>query len=257
MRAAPGGGDPHTLAGAYALDAIGDELERRRFEEHLTRCAECAQEIATLAETAARLGGAAAAEPPPELRMRVMAEIEQVRQAPPVVAASPGGRTRRSRAGEGPGWRLRLASAAAAVSVAAAAVFGVVALDARHRLEQERQAAREAAAVLAAPDARTATSEAGPAGRGTVVVSRARGRLVFLAADLAPLPGDRAYQVWQLSAARIGSAGLLSTDATGDALPLTAATGEGVTRLAVTVEPAGGSAQPTGRPLLVVDLPPA
>ena len=32
--------DPHTLAGAYALDALG-ESDRERFEHHLGGCESC------------------------------------------------------------------------------------------------------------------------------------------------------------------------------------------------------------------------
>ena len=45
----------HTLAGAYALDAV-PEADRARFERHLAGCDACAQEIAGLRETTARLG---------------------------------------------------------------------------------------------------------------------------------------------------------------------------------------------------------
>ena len=55
--------DTHTLAGAYAMDAISGP-DRERFERHLAGCAECAQEIASLREATALLG-TAAAEPMP------------------------------------------------------------------------------------------------------------------------------------------------------------------------------------------------
>ena len=57
----PGGGlavgnwfrrtDPHTLAGAYALDALGG-ADRARFERHLCACPSCSQEARGLLETA-------------------------------------------------------------------------------------------------------------------------------------------------------------------------------------------------------------
>ncbi|MGW4642732.1 anti-sigma factor [Sphaerisporangium sp. NPDC004334] len=82
-------GDPHTLAGAYALRAVEDAAERHAFEEHLSRCPECELEARGLREAAARLGAALAVEPPARLRGRVMAEIGMVRQLPPVPAADP------------------------------------------------------------------------------------------------------------------------------------------------------------------------
>ena len=51
--------ESHTLAGAYALDAI-DGPDRARFERHLARCPACAAELRELREATARLAGAAA-----------------------------------------------------------------------------------------------------------------------------------------------------------------------------------------------------
>ncbi|WP_424534306.1 anti-sigma factor [Sphaerisporangium viridialbum] len=242
--------DPHTLAGAYALDAIDDELERRRFEEHLTGCAECAEEIATLVETAARLGQAAAVEPPAELRRQVMARIGQVRHLPPAVVA-PAPRRRRPA-----GWRTWSAAVTTVAAVAATVVFGVATVRVQDRLEQAEQANRQVSAVLGAADARLATATT-DGGRGTVVVSRSQGRLVFVAAGLAPLPDGRAYQLWQIAPGRIRSAGLLSTDSGGERMAMVTAPAPGATKLGVTIEPVGGSAQPTSPPLLLVDVPAA
>ena len=38
--------DLHKLTGAYAVDAL-DELERARFEQHLTECDDCRAEVAS------------------------------------------------------------------------------------------------------------------------------------------------------------------------------------------------------------------
>ncbi|MEU7741069.1 anti-sigma factor [Nonomuraea sp. NPDC049158] len=269
MRGMTGGPDPHTLVGAYALDAVDDELERRHFEDHLTGCAECALEVAAFAETAARLGSAVAVEPPPGLKERVFAQIDQVRQVPPTIDVpaqeDSWGTQRRPerRAGQRPGrrpqrprrWRPLVAAVGVAACLAAVVVFGAGALRARDELDQVRRMNQEVAAVLTAPDSRIATASAKQGGRGTVVVSRSRGEMVFLAADLADLPEGQVYQLWQLAPGRIRSAGLLSADAAGRTQPVIAAPGPGVAKLGVTVEPAGGSTQPTTRPLFLVNLP--
>jgi len=44
--------EPHTLAGAYALDALTC-ADRAPFERHLARCPQCAQEIRGLREATA------------------------------------------------------------------------------------------------------------------------------------------------------------------------------------------------------------
>jgi anti-sigma-K factor RskA len=64
----------HALAGAYALDAL-DAAERARFERHLRGCAACLAEVRGFAATAASLGLAAAAAPPPALKGRVLADV--------------------------------------------------------------------------------------------------------------------------------------------------------------------------------------
>ena len=85
----PGRREPHTLAGAYAMDA-SSAPDRTRFERHLVRCQECAQEIASLREATARLATATAVSPPPDLKARVMAAAAMTRQQPPATATADG-----------------------------------------------------------------------------------------------------------------------------------------------------------------------
>ncbi|HEY6277579.1 MAG TPA: zf-HC2 domain-containing protein, partial [Streptosporangiaceae bacterium] len=65
---------PHTLAGAYALDALS-EPDRLRFKVHLAECEVCRPEAASLREAAARLADPVAEAPPPELRERILAAV--------------------------------------------------------------------------------------------------------------------------------------------------------------------------------------
>ncbi|GAA0371978.1 anti-sigma factor [Microbispora corallina] len=246
-----GGYDPHRLAGAYALDAMDDDLERLRFEEHLRTCDECAQEVRGLTETAARLGQAVAAEPPPGMRAAVLAEIGQVRQLPPTVGVPPGGR-RLSRRG-GAAWWPRVTAGLAAAGVAASVALGAVAVRTQDELERVRADDRGVVAVLAAPDARTVSATAGRGATGTAVVSRSQGRLVFVSSGLAALPPSQTYQLWRIAPGAIRSAGLLRPDDSGRVPPVIVDTA-GVEQVGVTVEPAGGSAQPTTRPMLLLDL---
>ncbi|GAA3013320.1 anti-sigma factor [Streptosporangium longisporum] len=276
MNDAPGEHDPHTLAGAYALNAV-DEGDRLRFEEHLSRCAECAEEVRGLAETAARMGRVLAAEPPEGLRARVMAEIGQVRQVPPLVPGDTGitgisgiaGRKageRHRRAAEGspgtrpgtrPGaWWPRAVAGLAAACLVAAVALGVVNVRTRDLLERQEAANRQIATVLAAPDARSIRVSGGPQGAGTlVVVSRSQDRLVVVPSGLAGLPEDRTYQMWRMGSARTTSAGTMRPGEGASAVVIDdiAQTAQ----VGVTIEPAGGSAQPTSTPLLVLNLPPA
>ncbi|MGW4971187.1 RskA family anti-sigma factor, partial [Streptomyces albidoflavus] len=77
----------HTLTGAYALHALSEE-ERDAFDRHLADCPACTTEVAELTATAARLGLAEAAVPPPAMKDQVLRRIGEVRQEPPRTAAA-------------------------------------------------------------------------------------------------------------------------------------------------------------------------
>ena len=74
--------DVHALSGAYAVDAL-DDLERARFERHLSECQDCEDEVATLREASSLLADTVAVAPPGALRDRVLAGITTVRPDPP------------------------------------------------------------------------------------------------------------------------------------------------------------------------------
>jgi hypothetical protein len=77
--------DLHSLTGAFALDALQGGAERERFSRHVSRCPSCASEVRGFREVATALAFAAAVEPPPELRDRVLAAAARTRQLPPEV----------------------------------------------------------------------------------------------------------------------------------------------------------------------------
>src|SRR5258708_9804397 len=85
-----GGGDPHTLAGAYAMDAVAGP-DRARFERHLAGCESCRQEIRGLREATAALAAAASVQPPAAFRDAVLRAAAQTRQLPPAVVQAPAG----------------------------------------------------------------------------------------------------------------------------------------------------------------------
>ena len=100
--------DLHTLAGAYALDALPED-DRMRFEGHLPRCEAFTQEVRGLREASAQLAVAVAASPPPRLRAETLSRIGQVRQVRPVVTELEVERARRAR--RRPRFALGLAAA--------------------------------------------------------------------------------------------------------------------------------------------------
>ncbi|MDI2028887.1 anti-sigma factor [Saccharopolyspora sp. TS4A08] len=244
------------LTGTYAVDAlIGTELDR--FERHLDRCEDCAQEVRELRETAARLGADTAVPPPEALKHEVMEEIARTRQLPPLSAEPPRGRA--FRFPPMTGWTTRLAVAAAAVGIALAAAFGGVAWQSQQQLAEANRLAEQAGAhnaevarLLQSPDARLVHGSAGEA-RAVSVVSRRLGSAAFLTADMPAAPADRTYQLWFIGGAGPTSAGVLPSAPTGE--PLMTAMPADARQLAVTVEPRGGSAQPTTEPIMVMAVP--
>ncbi|MDS0132173.1 MULTISPECIES: anti-sigma factor [unclassified Amycolatopsis] len=211
----------HTMTGAYALDAVS-AADRAEFERHLGECAACRQEVAELRATGARLGVAAAVDPPPSLKLVVLADVARTRQLPPRVPVV----RRLSRAKT---WQVRFALFGAAAAAVVAVVFGVVRTPA------------PVDSVLSAPDA--AAIQGAGEGHTTLVVSRSRHQAVLLASDLPALDAGHVYQVWLIGGGHARSAGLMTTEVSQRML--VADLPADVDRIGITVEPAGGSAGPT------------
>ena len=234
--------DLHTLTGAYAAHALSD-TERLAFERHLDACPACAQEVRELEATAARLGAAVAAPPPPELWDRIRAEALVTRQLPPVAE-------RRRQAGR------RVPPLLAAAAALLVAVLSVTALNLGllGRADRADRTAELVAAVLAAPDARRVAALPGGTGQATVVVSRQRGRAVFVADGLPPAPAARTYQLWVVTRSGPRPAGLVEVAGEGRVTRLLDGPVTGNEQVAMTVERRGGAARPTSKPVVVVDL---
>lgn len=269
----PSAADLHTLTGAYALDAV-DDLERRAVERHLADCEACREEVRGFRETAAALADGVALAAPAGLRERVLAQARTTAQLPPVqrgpsvavpdvvgTAQTDGGSLRgrdrvvRHRAPVRPG-RL-VAAAVAAVLALGGGTVGVVQYRAAQDLREKQAVAlaqeREVAAVLGDPARRFVSGPVSSGGRVTVAL--ASGRAVVLADGVTALPADRTYQLWVVRPEGISSLGLgpaASAAAGSWARPVTGLRpGDTV---AVSVEPRGGSRQPTTTPVAAVEL---
>ncbi|MFM9373572.1 anti-sigma factor domain-containing protein [Streptomyces sp. Da 82-17] len=246
--------DLHTLTGAYAMDAL-PETERAAFERHLSGCEPCTQETAELTATAARLGLAVSVTPRPELRDEVLRRITTVRQETPREAgaamSAPRAATRRTILSR---WAL-------AACVAAAAAFGGIAVwqhqraeDALDRARQATQDADRVSAVLAAPDARSGSAKLGDGATGTVVVSRSQDKAVFVVSGMAPPPKGKTYQLWFDEDGVMRSAGLMEPGRSEQTVLMSGAVSR-ASGMGITVEPAGGSEQPTSAPVALMPLP--
>jgi anti-sigma-K factor RskA len=243
--------DLHTLAGPYALDALEPGAERDRFVRHLQRCQSCAGEVRGFREVATALAFAAAAEPPPELRDRVMVAVARTRQQPPEIRTH--ARPRRSR-GWVP-WVPWLSGAIATAAIVIAVVFGFAQAHTQQELNQAHAQTQAIAGVLAAPDAQLLTSTTTKGGVAIVVLSAEKRQLVVSTAGLPALPAGKVYQLWLIGPVKIVSAGLLPAAEAGKTAPVLASGIVAGDKLGLTVEPAPGTAQPTTTPILALPLP--
>ncbi len=248
------GQQAHTLAGAYAMDALSPR-DRAAFERHLAGCGDCAQEIASLSEATAALAAATAVTPPPGLKERVLAAAAITRQQAP--AGSDAGSRAPARTPAlswlrwltRPGWQVRLAAAAAGVLVTvavlgAAVVFGVANGSMRQQLDQAQSSSQQIAAVLTAKDAVLQTSPVSGGGTATIVMSHSRHALVFTAVGLRALPPSRGYELWLIGPAGDRPVCMLPAGSHGTTGPVIASGLRRGDHLVLTAGPAGGSSRP-------------
>jgi anti-sigma factor RsiW len=207
----------HDLTAAYALDALEPD-EARGYEAHLSGCERCREELASLQATAGALAYAAEPVRPPEaLRGRILEAARAER--PNVVPLRP--RT----------WSRPLAVVAAA-AVAAAIGLAVWNVSLHDDLSNARQALRGVPLTGA---------------KGSVVVAGGSGALVV--SDLAPAPRGRTYEAWVIQSGRASPAGTFAGGGRTIVIKLTHALPAGAV-VAVTIERAGGVAQPTQTPFI-------
>ena len=225
------------LATPYALHAMTEtelaEIERRIAAAPPAVAQSFADEVRAVRETMAAVSAATAVDPPQQLRDRLLAEIS----APVVRELRP--RPRR--------WQTGVLAAAAAL------VIGLGALGVGLSL---RPAATQSTAeqVFAAPDVRTVSGQIPTGGTATVVFSREKNAGVLVMNNVAPPTPGTVYQMWLIDAKGPKSAGTMDaknvTPSTTAVLP---DLGDSQT-LAFTVEPPGGSAQPTSTPFAQLSL---
>jgi anti-sigma-K factor RskA len=242
----------HALSGAYVVDAL-DDAEREAFEAHLPGCRDCQDEVASLREAAALMADDAAATPPESLRASVLSGISTIRPLPPLVAHGPDEEPvsptvvpmRR---------RHRVRIAALATAAAVLAVVGIGAVVQPWRDDHPRSAVPSVAdRVINAADVQKASMAFVDDSRATVYRSRSQGRAVIVTQRMAAPPTGKVYELWlQDATGHMSSAGLM--DGGGDRTVVLDGDASKSTGIGITVEPAGGSDQPTSAPLALFDL---
>jgi len=241
------------LLAAYALDAV-DDVERRAVERLVAQDASAARELASLREVTALLGVAVSSPPPGSVRSAVLAGVATTPQVAGdgARATTPGPARARERSvprGLGAPSRLtRLAVGIAAAAAVAVAVPSVVAWREHGRAVQAEARAQLIGDLLAEPGAQVLRGEVTGGGAGVAILGAEHA--VLLADGLGDVADGRTYQLWAMRDGVPVPSGLLAvTDGRVEALAEDYRSGDG---LAVSVEPAGGSDQPTTDPVLVL-----
>ena len=231
----------HALSGAYVVDAL-DDAETEMFEAHLPGCSDCRAEVASLREAASLMADDAAQAPPSQLRDNLLAEIRHVRPLPPETGANVVPLRR----------RRRLVATLAAAAVAAAVGIGFVA-EQPWQDDSSQTTLSVADRVLAASDAKRVSLDFDDGSNATVVHSVREGRAVLLTRDMAAPPRGKTFELWlQDDAGAMHRAGLMDTP--GDNKVLLEGDANAATAVGITIEPEGGSAQPTTDPIALFDL---
>ncbi len=257
------------LLDEYALGQLSVD-ERRDVEAHVRECDVCAadlHELTAVVEGLAHSPGAVT--PPPALKQRVLAALPSLQQEPALRTvthpqASPRLEAPDRRHGVHPAWL-----AAAAIVILGLGTLLYLNAFARQRLADDMRRAEATASELQRRLADNATQAdlavailtAGDmrpipmAGRENATGSTARAywsatRGLLVVADQLPVPPPgRIYQVWLIGGNRPVSAGLLGDQGSGRGMliaPPPSGLPAGAVTVAVTDEPPGGLAAPTG-----------
>jgi anti-sigma-K factor RskA len=238
----------------YALGVLeGDEL--RGIETHVNSCASCSQKVAEARGRISMLAfSAEPQEPPLEVRQRLMARVRA--EANPARATS-GPRTERASSRF---WNFAWGAVAVAL-----AIFAVYLWNSNKILQQEldqqeiatkqqmvlTERAHVLVALFSSPQTVTVNLAAKApitTGSGRVVYNSKQGALIY-EGTLPPLAADKSYELWVIpQTGNPIAAGVFSVDPHGDGsvvLPKIPA-GVSAKAFAVTIEPTGGGAAPTG-----------
>jgi len=216
------------LIAPYVLGAVPLEDEEE-IRTHLLSCEECMREADELSAVSATLALAAEPKPLPQgFAENVLAIVRDETAPGPAPAARPARR-----------WFSLPAFGIAALLIVAAVLSGVL-VNVVGDLRAER---RITAALLRTDAIRLA------GGGAVAAVVQEDGGSLFVARDLPGAPGDDVYQLWFLGSERPVSGGTFEAS-DGRVELRTGMSLDGVTGAAVTIEPPGGSRQPTSDPVL-------
>ena len=226
---------------AYLLDALPGE-EARDVERHIAGCPRCQERARWLQASVEVLPTSVEQlEPPPQLRERLMATVRAEAAAAAAPQRAPGD-DHRMGASEGRGWLGRLfalprpALALGALLLALAA--GALGYAAGTGGDGDQSTTVQA--EVAPPGARATLVRDGD--QGTLHVSGL------------PQHRNRIYEVWLARGKQVRPAGLFQVDRSGRGAAAITGGLSDADQVMVSLEPPGGSAQPTSDPLVITEI---
>lgn len=250
-------------AAFYAIQALDGE-EQRLFEAHLaTGCRDCTTLLADLAAVVATLAWAApAVAPPSALRAQLLARLHPAQ--PP---SEPAPLARRRRTPDWVWWYCALWAGRVAVA-GFIAVLGVALYDAHLQLGTQQQITQQLAQELtrervltnlvAHTDTRvvalSSPQPTTPPAAGWIVWSPEKHHGFIVVHYLPALPVGQTYQLWAITGQRALSASVFRVDEVGHTALMVPVAVAHPDRFAITVEPVGGVAEPSG-PVLMYGNP--
>lgn len=250
----------HEMLDEVAVYALGSlpPADAQRVRAHIAACAQCQEEYHRLRSTASLVGLAAETEgdarycPSTLLKPRIMRAIAQ--QSAPARPAAPAGPKI---------WPAYLV-AAACVAIAIVTSMVNISLTAQNRqMKAELSRSADGTTKLARTLAQTRTTLAdllsGDAKRYDVAGGQVvtRGSRVYIAMRSLPqAPRGKVYQAWTLAkgAKKVAPSYTFVPDANGVAVVALPVDARAMAAVAISVEPEGGSKQPTSKPIAVVPL---
>lgn len=223
-------------AGAYVLGALPED-ERRGFEAHLATCEACRLEVDELSGAADALPvSAPAMVPPPELKARIMAEVN--REAALLAAAGAGA----DRPEKKPRRERRRWFGIPSLALACATLLAGIGVG---------------AALFAGGGGKTLQVAASGAAAKAVAEVDVSGNKAVLVAHNMPGPGEgKTYQVWlkRPGEAPQPTPALFTPLSDGSATATVTGDLRNGDQILVTAEPAGGSPMPTSDPVLAARM---
>jgi anti-sigma-K factor RskA len=240
--------EANDLLAVLALDAV-DDAERQAIEEHVATCPRCQSELDAMREVAGALGNTV--EPLPEhLWSSISSRMYEDHHEPvPALAilTDDDTSTSKSRGSRASQLRRSLAPALAVAAVVVAVLaFQLVNANSRNSNLQsalKASSSSQVAAALKTPGHRLITLDSATRNGLAKFVLLPDGRGYLVDDHMPSLVSTETYQLWGVINGKAISIGLMGR--TPHRVTFTVAGPPGLSELAVTVEPSGGTSTPT------------